>query len=321
LHQAEAAKSTEAEPTGATTACKAAQQEKPNKEPLTNERAPSSAADTSETLLINVATSLIQHFDPVRDLLAILMRTMLSQLALQMLRIIYKNKKIKSPLFDSILQFAEKGVPAKQKLIPLILRLAPPHQNRPKWMTDGQTDLFGFEYNTEPTAVLFWHRKMLPLSTAAPDLQRKSGVLYSTALYELQALQDALNLAESQLSPEQTFEAAMHHATELHLPAPSTQTLTFGNTQLRPSFAGDFSPAMQRNLAVTTAYALLKFGLSGCSTSSEDTGIYMPTENPVQVEAVRRTHDHRPPPNVDTASRGTQTSTMPSFRSTLRSKC
>ncbi len=131
------------------------------------------------------------------------MRTMLSPLALQMLRIItYKNKKIKSPLFVSIIQFAEKGVPAKQKPIPLILRLAPPHQNKPKWMTDGQTDLFGFEYNTEPTAILFWHRKMLPLSTAAPDLQRKSGVLYSTALYELQALRDALNLAESQLSPE-----------------------------------------------------------------------------------------------------------------------
>jgi hypothetical protein len=141
--------------------------------------------------LINVAMSLVQHTDPVRDLLAIQMRTMLSPLALQMLRIIaYKNNKMESPLFDSILQFVEKGVPAPPKpLIQLILRLASHHQNKPKWMTEGQSDLFGFEYNTEPPATLFWQQKMLPpLSTAEADLQRKSGVLYSTALYELQAL-------------------------------------------------------------------------------------------------------------------------------------
>jgi hypothetical protein len=111
----------------------------------------------------------------------------------------------------------------------------------------------------------------------------------------------------------------MHHATDLNLPAPSTQTLTFGKTQLRPSFARDFTPAMQRDLAVTTAYALLKFGLSGCATSSDNTGIFLPTDNPVQVDAERRTHDHLPPTDVDTASRGTQTITIPSYATAPKS--
>jgi hypothetical protein len=55
-------------------------------------------------------------------------------------------------------------------------------------MTEGQVNLFGFEYNTAMPAILFWHQKMLPLSAETADLQRKNGVPYSTALYELQAL-------------------------------------------------------------------------------------------------------------------------------------
>jgi hypothetical protein len=58
---------------------------------------------------------------------------------------------------------------------------------------------------------------------------------------------------------------------------------------------------MQRDLAVTTAYALLKFGLSGCATSSNNTGIFLPTDNPVQVAVERQAHDHLPPTNVNTA--------------------
>ncbi len=102
--------------------------------------------------------------------------------------IVYKNKTSESPLFDSILQFVEKNVPATSKTTPTILRLAPHHPNKPKWMTEGQVDLFGFEYNTAMPAILFWQQKTLPLSTEAADLQRKNGVPYSTALYELQAL-------------------------------------------------------------------------------------------------------------------------------------
>jgi hypothetical protein len=181
-------------------------------------------------------------------------------------------------------------------------------------MTEGQINLFRFKYNTTTPAILFWQQKMLQLSTQEADLQRKCGVLYSTAIYELQAVRDALNLAESQLSPEQIFEAAMEHATEIRLPAPSgTQTLTFGKTQLRSPFARSFSLSMQRDQAVTTAYALLKFGLSGCATSHDNTGIFLPTDNPVQVAAERRAHDHLLQTNVDTASHGMQTVTMPAY--------
>jgi hypothetical protein len=103
----------------------------------------------------------------------------------------------------------------------------------------------------------------------------------------------------------------MQHATELRLPAPSTHMLTFGKTQLKPSFSQSFSTSMQRDLAVTTAYALLKFGLSGCSTSTDNAGIFLPTDNPVQVAAERRVHNHLQLTNVDTASHGTKTATLP----------
>jgi hypothetical protein len=136
-HQAEAVKSAAAEP------AQAAEQAKPNKEPLVHESAPGPAADSSGTLLLDVVTTLVQQTDPLRDLLAMLMRTMLSPLALQMLRIIvYKNKTIESPVFDNILQLVEKSVPATSKLTPTILRLAPYHLNKPKWMTEGQVNLF-----------------------------------------------------------------------------------------------------------------------------------------------------------------------------------
>jgi hypothetical protein len=172
--------------------------------PLVHERAQGPPTDPSATFLLYAATKLVQQNDPLLDLMAMPMRTMLSPLALQMLRIIiYKNKTVDSSVFDSILQFVEKGVTTTPKSITTILRLAPHYSNKPKWMTDGQIDLFGFEYNTATPAILFWQQKMLPLSTEAADLQRKCGVLYSTAKYELQDLRDALNLAKSQLLPEQ----------------------------------------------------------------------------------------------------------------------
>ncbi len=74
--------------------------------------------------MLDVATTLVLQTNPLRDLLAMPMRTMLSPLALKMLRIIiYKNKTIESPLFDSILQFVEKNVPANSKSTLTILRL------------------------------------------------------------------------------------------------------------------------------------------------------------------------------------------------------
>jgi hypothetical protein len=72
--------------------------------PPIHERAQGPLADPSETLLFDVATKLVQQHDPLRDLMAMPMRTMLSPLALQMLCIIiYKNKTVDSPVFDSIL--------------------------------------------------------------------------------------------------------------------------------------------------------------------------------------------------------------------------
>jgi hypothetical protein len=116
--------------------------------------------------------------------MAMPMHTMLSPLVLQMLRIIvYKTKTVNSPVFDSILQFIEKGVTMTLKSTAMILRLAPHHSNKPKWMTEGQINLFGFEYYTATPVILFWQQKMLLLSTKAADLQRKCCVLYSTAIY------------------------------------------------------------------------------------------------------------------------------------------
>jgi hypothetical protein len=72
-----------------------------------------------------------------------------------------------------------------------------------------------------------------------------------------------LNSAENQLLLEQIFEDAMQQAAELRLPAPTTDMLTFCKTQLRPSFTRSCSILELRNLAITTAYSVIKFGLSG----------------------------------------------------------
>jgi hypothetical protein len=243
--------------------------------------------------LLAMATRLIGECELLRDLTAIPMRTMLSPLALQMLRMLcYKGTRNRSSdLFDPILQFmgTNSGLTSSNMPFQALSRIAPNHPHKPSWMTETQPDLFGFEFNksTEARTALFWLNKILPHSTAPADLQKRYGVQILTVMHELQALRELLNLAESHQTPEAVFEAAMGQSAELHVAPPSPAMLAFGKTQLRPTFAQHLSMLFQRDLALTTAYALLKFGLHGCAIPSGNAGLYLPAPNPVQVTAER----------------------------------
>jgi hypothetical protein len=106
---------------------------------------------------------------------------------------------------------------------------------------------------------------MLPRSAAAADLSRQHGVPILAVIPNLQALRHLLGPAHAHQTLEDVFQEAMHQHEEINLPRPSADVLAIGRLHLRPMFAHSLSTAAQRHLAVTIAYALLKFGLQGCT--------------------------------------------------------
>jgi hypothetical protein len=74
------------------------------------ERAKQATAKLVQHALLVTATRLAAEQDSLRDLMAMPMRTMLSPLALQMLRmLVYTKKGAHSAAFDCILQFLENN--------------------------------------------------------------------------------------------------------------------------------------------------------------------------------------------------------------------
>ncbi len=75
--------------------------------------------------------------------------------------------------------------------------------------------------------------------------------------------------------------------------------------------ARSLSATAQQDLAVTTTYALLKFGLQGCTTGNAIADKLQPTTDRVQVHAACQLPGYKPPASVKTAMHGVQTKDPP----------
>jgi hypothetical protein len=106
-----------------------------------------------------------------------------------------------------------------------------------------------------------WINKKLPYSATPAQVRGKCGVWLFTAMQEVQALRDQLPLADSSKTPEEVFNQVMSQHETINTAAPSQAMLQFGRTHVCPAFAQSLSTLFQRDLTLTTAYALLKFGL------------------------------------------------------------
>ena len=252
---------------------------------------PSSQPSPEPHALLALATKIVGNHDMNRDLTAIPMRTMLSPLALQGLRMLaYNSTQVPATaIFAPILQFMDSNeTPAKPSPKQILTKLAPPNPQKPKWMSETQAGFFAFHSDKaiEARHASFWLNKKLPYSMAPAHMNSTCGVSLFTAMQEIQALRDELSLADSPKTPEEVLDHVMRLHAMINAAAPSQAMLEFGRTNVRPAFAQSLSTLFQQDLALTTAYALLKFGLEGCTgVSSSEAEPQLPVNDQVQMDA------------------------------------
>jgi hypothetical protein len=238
-----------------------------------------------------LATQIVADYDVNRDLTAIPMRTMLSPLALQGLRMLAYNgtQVLATTIFATILQFMDSNEAAtKPSPTQALAKLAPPNPQTPKWMSETQAGFFAFHSDkpNEARHACFWLNKQLPYSMAPAHVRGTCGVLLFTAMQEIQALRDQLSLADSPKTPDEVLDHVMRLHAMINAAAPSQAMLEIGRTNVRPAFAQSLSTLFQRDLALTTTYALLKFGLEGCTGfSSSGAEPQLPVNDQVQMDA------------------------------------
>jgi hypothetical protein len=141
--------------------------------------------------------------------------------------------------------------------------LAPTHPQKPKWMSETQADFFTF-YSDKPREArhaYFWPNKKLSYSMAPEHTRGTCGVSLFTAMQEIQTLCDQLPLANSLKTPKVVLNHVMSLHATINAAALSQAMLEFSRTNVRPAFAQSLSTLFQRDLALMTAYTLLKFGL------------------------------------------------------------
>ena len=152
-----------------------------------NKGGPSSQPSPEPHALLALATKIVGDYDMLRDLTAIPMRTMLSPLALQGLRMIaYNGTQVPATtLFAPILQFMT-STEAATKPLPnqALAKLAPPNQQKPKWTSETQEGFFAFHFNKpiEARHASFWMNKKLPYSMAPEHTRGTCGVSLFTAM-------------------------------------------------------------------------------------------------------------------------------------------
>ncbi len=253
---------------------------------------PSSQPSPEPHALLALATKIVGDYDMNQDRTAIPMRTVLSPLALQGLRMIaYNGTQVPATtLFALILQFMT-GTEAATKPSPqqALAKLAPPNPQKPKWMSETQAGFFAFHSNKpiEARHASFWLNKKLPYSMAPAHMRSTCGVSLFTAMQKIQALRDQLSLANSLKTPEEVLDHVMSLHATINTAAPSQAMLEVGRTNVRPAFAQSLSTLFQRDLTLTIAYALLKFGLDGCtgfSSSKAEPQLPACDNNQVQVD-------------------------------------
>jgi hypothetical protein len=154
-------------------------------------------------------------------------------------------------------------------------------------MSETQEGFFTFHFNKpiEARHASFWLNKKLPYSMAPEHTRGTCGVSLFTAMQEIQALRDQLSLADSLKTPEEVLNHVMNLHATINAAAPSQAMLEVGRTNVRPAFAQSLSTLFQGDLALMTAYALLKFGLEGCTGfSSSKAEPQLPDNDQVQVD-------------------------------------
>ena len=121
---------------------------------------------------------------------------------------------------------------------------------------------------------------------APAHMRGTCGVSLFTAMQEIQALRDQLSLADSPKTPDEVLDHMMRLHAMINAAAPSQAMLKIGRTNVRPAFEQSLSTLFQQDLALTTAYTLLKFGLEGCTGfSSSEAEPQLPVNDQVQVDA------------------------------------
>jgi hypothetical protein len=214
---------------------------------------PSSQPSPEPHALLALATQIVADYDMNRDLTAIPMRTMLSplRLALQGLRMLaYNSTQVPATtIFAPILQFMDsKEAPAKSSPKQALTKLAPPNQQKPKWMSETQAGFLAFHSDKpiEARYASFWLNKKLPYSMAPAHMRGTCGVSLFTAMQEIQALRDELSLADSLKTPEEVLNHVMSLHVIINAAAPSQAMLEIGRTNLRPAFAQSLSTRRTR---------------------------------------------------------------------------
>jgi hypothetical protein len=220
-----------------------------------------------------------------------------------------------STIFDGILIFVaehNKNIATMLTMqTQVIHHLVPGHPKKPAWMIESQTDLFCLELSNSTKAAAFWQHEMLPRSGATADLSPAHAVSTLAVVANLQALRSLLCPAHTNQTLEDIFQEAMHQHEELSLPPKSAEMLAFSRLHLRPNFANSLTAAAPHDLAVTTAYALLKFGLQGCTTDDAMANKLKPPCNKVQVIVELLLAGYEPPTAVETTAHGVQTENLP----------
>ena len=200
----------------------------------------------------------------IRDeLAAIPMRTMISPQGLILISMLgndFKQGSILTETFSPILAFMHRELePNKTQhariasdMLSSLLR-----QRNASWLQAGGHTKYGLALDATNNL----HSPMPPYALPMSMNIKAStpAILLTTARHELHQMRKILSSLDKQATLEAVFEAALAAGIALNLRKLTEAEIAMGKSNLRPSFMKDKHTDLKQDLAITTAYSLMRF--------------------------------------------------------------